>query len=417
MHYFTYKNNSLHCEGVKVSELAQKFATPLYVYSARTILEHFSKIKKAFSAIKPLICYSVKVNSNLSIMKLLVDKGAGFDIVSGGELYRAIRIKCPPKRIVYASVGKTDTEIKEAIKAGILLFTVESLPELRRIDSLACALKKKVAVALRFNPNVEPGTHAYITTGKKETKFGMDRETIKSILLNVSVYPHLDICGIHIHIGSQITKGAPYVEAIKKVKGILKEVGTRGPRLKYFDIGGGLGIVYDREKPQTADEFAQRVLPLLKGMGLKVILEPGRFIAGNAGILVAKVVYVKNTPQKRFVIVDGGMNDLIRPALYGAYHRIVPLKRRVSSGSRQLKLADVVGPICESSDFLGKERKIDVKEGDYVAVLGAGGYGFSMSSNYNSRPRAAEVLVKNNKVHLIRKRQTYKDLIAGEVIV
>jgi len=351
-------------------------------------------------------------------MKLLVDQGAGLDIVSGGELYRAKKVKCPAKKIVYASVGKTDSEIKEAIDYGILMFVVESLAELRRINALARRLKQRVDVALRLNPDVEPKTHSYIITGKKETKFGMDIDTVRDILLAREVYPQLNIIGIHIHIGSQITESTPYVKAIRKVAKLIDELARAGVRLKYFDIGGGLGIVYDKEKAQTAGSFAKEVLPLLKSIDLKVILEPGRFIVGNSGILVTKVTYLKTTPKKKFIIVDAGMNDLIRPSLYGAYHNIVALKKnKQRTGKEAKKLADVVGPICESGDFLGKARKLKVGEGEYLAVMAAGAYSFSMSSNYNSRPRAAEVLVKNNKVYRIRRREKYPDLIKGERIV
>ena len=415
MHYFSSKRGSLYCENLGVRSLASKFGTPLYIYSAKTILSHFLKLKSAFSSLKPLICYSVKANSNLSLLKLLTSKGSGLDIVSGGELYRAKRIKCPAKRIVYASVGKTDIEIRDAINYGILMFNIESLPELARVNKISGIYKKKTKVALRFNPDVKPGTHAYITTGKKETKFGMDEGTIKRIFASRNKYPNLKIVGIHMHIGSQITKGAPFVETFKKANRVIRELKSKGIKLEYLNIGGGLGIVYDKEKPQTAKEFAKKVLPLLKDSGLKIVLEPGRFIVGNAGILVAKVIYVKETTHKNFIIIDAAMNDLARPSLYGAYHKIVPLTKDLSK--KLAKSADIVGPICESGDFLGKGRKIKTKAGDYIAVLGAGAYGFSMSSNYNSRPRVAEVLVKNGRAYLIRKRENYSDLIKGEVII
>jgi diaminopimelate decarboxylase len=416
MHYFNYKGKDFCCEEIKIAALAEKFGTPLYLYSQRTFVEHFQKIKTAFSAINPLICYSVKANSNLAILKKLVGKGAGLDIVSGGELYRAEKIKCSPKKIVYASVGKTTDEIRDAISYGILMFNVESLPELDRINNVARSLKKKVDVALRVNPDIEPKTHKYITTGKKETKFGMDIDIVKKIFLQREKYSQLSICGIHIHIGSQITQVDPFIKAIKKVKKMVKEIEGKGVSIKYFNIGGGLGIVYDKEKPKTAKVFADKVLPLLKGEKFKVILEPGRFIVGNAGALITKVIYVKKTPTKRFIIVDAAMNDLLRPSLYEAYHNILPAKKgRKSSGL--VKPADIVGPICESGDFLGKNRKLDVREGDCIVVLGAGAYGFSMSSNYNSRGRAAEVLVNGNKADCIREREQYKDLVAKEKVI
>ncbi|MFH1505341.1 MAG: diaminopimelate decarboxylase [Candidatus Omnitrophota bacterium] len=422
MHYFDFKKDSLYCENCRIDGLAKEYATPLYVYSQRTILEHFFKLRDAFSEINPLICYSVKANSNLSLLKLLTANGAGLDIVSGGELYRAKKVKCPSERIVYASVGKTLEEIKEALEYGILLFNAESTPELKRISQAAKELGKKAEIALRFNPNVDPKTHKYITTGKSENKFGMDYGTVKNIFLDRKNYPNLSISGIHMHIGSQITEAAPFIQALKRAKSLIKELEDSKIKIKYLNIGGGLAVLYNKEKPQTASEFAAKVLPLLKGFsaspvsnGVRVILEPGRFIMGNAGILIAKVVYVKDTPKKKFIIVDAAMNDFTRPSLYGAYHKIVPLKLSKSFKKQKIKPADIVGPVCESGDFLGKGRQLAAKEGDYIAVLGAGAYGFSMSSNYNSRPRAAEVLVDGARARLIRKRENYKDLISGEL--
>lgn len=415
MHYFSFKKENLYCENIKVQDLTAKFGTPLYIYSSKTILGHFIKLRNAFSKLKPLICYSVKANSNLSILKLLTSAGAGLDIVSGGELYRARKVNCPGGKIVYASVGKTDREIKDAIDYGILMFNVESIPELERIEAIAKILKKRVRVALRLNPDVEPGTHAYITTGKRETKFGMDIQTVKKIFLNRGDYPHLTIEGLHMHIGSQITKASPFIKAIKKAKELLNELEKQSVKLKYLNIGGGLGIIYDKEKPQTAKEFASKIIPLISGLKLKLVFEPGRFIAGNAGILATKVIYIKKSPKKRFVVVDAAMNDLARPSLYEAYHKIVPVT--MLKVKKDKRLADVVGPICESGDFLGKSRQLDVSKGEVIAVMGTGAYGFSMSSNYNSRPRAAEVLIKNNKAYLIRKREDYKDLIKKELLI
>ncbi len=418
MHYFSYQKKELYCEEVPLSFLAKKFGTPLYVYSKKTILEHFYKIKKAFSEIHPLICYSLKANSNLSILKLLVKEGGGLDIVSGGELFRARVINCPPKKIVYASVGKKEEEIKEAIDYRILLFNVESERELIRINLIAQEKKKKVDVALRINPDIKTFTHKYITTAEKETKFGIDIKTAKKIFSLRSNFPYINISGLHIHIGSQITKSTPFIKAIKKTLPLIEEAKKAKINLRYFNIGGGLGIVYNRERPQTAEEFAKKVLPLLKETGLKIILEPGRFIVGNAGVLLTQVLYIKDTPFKRFIIVDAAMNDLIRPALYGGYHKIVPVRKlQIANYRLQIKKkADVVGSICETSDFLGKDRKLNVEEKDYLAILGCGAYGFSMSSNYNSRPRAGEVLVDKDKVFLIRERETYNDLIRKEKI-
>ncbi|PIP19893.1 MAG: diaminopimelate decarboxylase [Candidatus Omnitrophica bacterium CG08_land_8_20_14_0_20_41_16] len=424
MHDFKYKNNNLYCEKVRVWDLAEKFGTPLYVYSYQTLISHFFKLKQAFEPVNPLICFSVKANFNLAILKALVDKGAGLDIVSGGELFRALKAGCSPKKIVYASVGKTNYEIEEAIKSGILFFNVESFSELENIQHIAKRLKSRVNVALRINPDVEPKTHKYITTGKLTNKFGIDFITAKEIILLARVFSHIKIAGLHIHIGSQITIPEPFVAAISKLVRFAGELKEEGINLEYLNIGGGLGIIYDQEKPQTARKFADKVLPLLKKTGLKIIMEPGRFIAGNAGILVTKVLYIKNTPKKKFVIVDAGMNDLIRPALYEAYHKIVPLSSQVrkflptgrQEASSQEK-ADVVGPICESGDFFAKDRVLPkVKEGDYLAVMGAGAYGFSMSSNYNSRRRAEEVMVVKDKVVVIRRRESYEDIVRNETI-
>jgi diaminopimelate decarboxylase len=412
MHDFTYKNNNLFCENVKVRDLAARFGTPLHIYSHNTLTDHFLKLRNAFSAIAPLICYSVKANSNLALLKSLVDLGAGLDIVSGGELFRALKVGCPAKRIVYASVGKTEAEITTAITKGILFFNVESLPELRSIDRIAGRLGKITRLALRINPDVEAKTHKFITTGKITNKFGIDLNNAYKILLLRNKFKNVRICGLHIHIGSQITESAPFVAAIKKVADFIKRLAAKGISLEYLNIGGGLGIIYADETPQTAQVYANEVVPLLKGTGLKIIMEPGRFIVGNAGILITKVLYIKNTPKKKFIIVDGGMNDFVRPALYGAYHNILPL-RKISKAEK----ADVVGPICESGDFLAKERLIPkVKEGEYLAVMSSGAYGFSMSSNYNSRLRVAEVMVAKERVYLIRKRETYADLIRNELL-
>ena len=416
MHEFKYKQNEFYCEDLKVKDLAAKYKTPLYVYSYKTICDHYLKLKKAFSSIRPLICFSVKANSNLSILKMLVKRGAGLDIVSQGELYRALKAGCAANKIVYASVGKTGAEIEQAIKAGILFFNVESLPELENVNRIAGAADKKVKVALRINPDVGAKTHKFITTGKSSNKFGIDFATAYDIMQHCAYFAHLDIAGLHIHIGSQITQGKSFVEAIKKIMQFLKQLKKNNIKLRYLNIGGGLGIVYDKEEPQTATEFAAKVVPLLKKTGLKIILEPGRFIAGNAGIIVSRVLYVKKSAVKKFIISDTAMNDLMRPALYGAYHKIIPLQRKESKpGIRHMY--DVVGPVCESGDFIAKARLLpEFSQGDLFAVMSSGAYGFSMSSNYNSRLRAAEVLVVKNKAYLIRKRETNKDLIRNEII-
>lgn len=416
MHEFKYRNNQLYCEDVRVADLAERFGTPLYVYSYHTLISHYLKLQDAFKPIKPLICYSVKANSNLAILKSLVDKGAGLDIVSGGELFRAKEAGCPAERIVYASVGKTDREIEEALGERILFFNVESVPELENINRIACRMHKRARVAIRINPDVEPKTHKFITTGKITNKFGIDLKSAYRILLTRDEFKNLQVSGLHIHIGSQITEPAPFVAAINKVTEFIIQLKKEGIGLEYLNIGGGLGIVYDKETPQTAARFAGKVMPLLKKTGLKIILEPGRFIVGNAGILVTKALYLKNTPRKKFLIVDAGMNDLIRPALYGAYHQVLPLNLSKTRKPDKEKV-DVVGPICESADFFAKERPVArLKEGDCLAVMSAGAYGFSMASNYNSRLRPAEVMVVKNECFLIRKRETRGDLIRNEVV-
>ena len=415
MHEFRYRGNELYCEGMRVSEIAEKFGTPVYIYSRRTLIDHYQKIRKAFRSINPLVCFSVKANSNLALLKVLANQGAGMDVVSGGELYRSLKAGVNPRKIVYAGVGKSEREIATAIKAGILFFNAESLAEVALIDRVAGRLGKRVDVSLRANPDINPRTHRFITTAKLTNKFGMDIKTCEDIFLRSRIFSHLRLIGLHIHIGSQITNAAPYVSAIKKATVLIERLKQRKVALKYFNIGGGLGIVYHDERPQSAKEFAQAILPLLKVTKLKIILEPGRFIAGNSGILVARVVYIKKTPRKNFAIVDAGMNDLIRPSLYDAYHEILPVERTNQPTDKRTIKYDIVGPICESADFLGKNRALpDLHAQDLLAVMGAGAYGFVMSSNYNSRPRVAEVLVDKSRFTLVRRRETYRDLIRYE---
>ncbi len=414
MHHFKYRKNELYCEDVRISAIARRFGTPLYIYSRRTLIEHYRKIKRAFRSISPLICFSVKANSNLAVLKVLAGQGAGMDVVSGGELYRALKIGVNHRKIVYAGVGKSKQEIGAAIKAGILFFNAESFAELGLIERVAGRLGKQVDVSLRVNPDIDPHTHRFITTGRMTNKFGLDLKTAEEIFLRARIFSHLRLVGLHIHIGSQITESHPFVKAIKKILVLIRRLEERGVCLKYLNIGGGLGIVYQNEAPQTAARFAAAVLPLLKKTGLKIILEPGRFIAGNSGILVTKVTYIKKTPNKDFAIVDAGMNDLIRPSLYGAYHEILPVLRKTRD-ERRGTTYDIVGPICESSDFLAQGRAMPLLQAeDLLAVMGAGAYGFVMSSNYNSRPRLAEVLVNKNRPTLVRKRENYTDLIRHE---
>jgi diaminopimelate decarboxylase len=417
MHEFKYVKNHLFCEKTKLEDLAAKFGTPLYVYSYHTLIDHFAKLKAAFLPLDALICYSVKANSNLGILKSLVDKGAGLDIVSGGELFRAMLVECPAEKIVYASVGKTDREIEEAIKRRILFFNVESFPELENINRISRSLGVVTRLALRINPDVEPKTHKYITTGKITNKFGIDFKSAYNILLMRKKFCNINICGLHIHIGSQITQSDPYIAAIKKMLGFIGKLKAKDIRIEYLNIGGGLGIVYGKETPQTAQSFADKVVPLLKNSGLKIILEPGRFVVGNCAVLLTKVLYIKSTPKKKFVIVDAGMNDLIRPALYDAYHNIIPLRSPAHKAANFQEKVDIVGPICESGDFLAKGRMMPkLKEGEFLAVMGAGAYGFSMSSNYNSRLKAKEVMVVADQAFIVRKRDRHEDLVRNESI-
>ncbi len=415
MHDFKKKSNRLFCEHVSLDDIARKVGSPVFVYSKKTILDHFNKLKTAFKKIDPLICYSMKANSNLTICRILKDAGAGIDIVSGGELYRAKTIKVPANKIVYASVGKTKEEIESAIKAGILFFNVESVSELKQINSIAKRFGKKQKVAIRVNPDVEAKTHKYITTAKKQNKFGIDVKTTKEIFFKMSKsLKNLEICCIHLHIGSQIELVTPFIQALKKGVKLIELLNKNGANITHINIGGGLGIIYDKEKPQTAKEYAKSIIPILAGKNLKLILEPGRFIVGNAGVLLTKIIYVKDTSVKRFYIVDAAMNDLLRPSFYEAYHGVIPVieKKKV-----KLKKADIVGPVCESGDFLAKQRFLpaSLSQDDILAVMSAGAYGFSMSSNYNSRRRAAEVLVDGNKYKIIRKRETYSELIKNEI--
>ncbi len=417
MHRFHFKKGELFCEQVPASKVAQALGTPLYLYSLGTALDHYRKLKAAFAPVAPLICFSMKANGNLALCRGLVQAGAGIDVVSGGELWKALRIGTDPRRIVYASVGKTNAEIRAALRSGILCFNVESQPELIRLESEARRIGKRQAVSLRINPAVEAHTHTFISTGRPADKFGMDPQTLESIFRLRDRFPHLILKGIHIHIGSQILSSRPFQRAIRKALAVIAQARRHGVPIRWLNIGGGLGIVYPRENPQTASEFARAVLPLLKGKGLQLILEPGRFIVGNSGILLTRVLFIKESRGRRFAIVDAGMNDLIRPSFYGAYHEIAPVFQSKKSPRSGFLRYDVVGPICESGDFLARDRRLPpLAPGGLLAVLGAGAYGFAMSSNYNARPRAAEALVWKARWHRVRKRETHRDLIRGETI-
>lgn len=413
MHDFKYKENELYCESVKVSTVVDKIGTPCYVYSHNTLVDHFTKIQEAFKEIQPLVCFAMKSNDNLAVLKTLINHGAGFDIVSVGELKKALMAGADPKKIVFASVGKTEEEITLAINAGILLFNVESLPELDEINRIAKKNKKKIKVALRINPDVEAPTYSQVITGTLKNKFGIDLKTAQQIMNQTKKYTHILFSGLHVHIGSQITTGEPFVKAIQRVIDFQVKLKQDGIKLEYLDIGGGLGIIYKDEKPQTAKIFAQNVLPLLKQTGLRIIMEPGRFICGNAGIFVTKVLYLKDNGVKKFLIVDGGMNDLMRPTLYGSYHEIQPLKKK--AGKKELM--DVVGPICESGDFFAKDRLLPIlKKNDLIALMSAGAYCSVMSSNYNMRGNVPIAFVKGDKYELSRQRQSFEELVKGERI-
>ncbi len=410
---FQENQGELYCEAVPVARLAQRYGTPLYVYSRNTLLMHFRKIRQAFAELSPLICYSVKANSNLTLLAELAAAGAGMDIVSGGELARVQAVGVPGDRIVYAGVGKTEAEIAAALRARILMFNAESEAEVRRINRVAGRLKLRARVALRINPDVDAYTHDYITTGTRDNKFGIAIPLALGLFGHLRKFPHVQAVGLHMHIGSQITTVTPYLQALRRLISLVGELRRLGHQVESLNLGGGLGIIYDEEKPQTAEAFARDILPLVRPLDCRLILEPGRFIVGNAGILVARVQYIKHGHLKVFAITDAGMNDLIRPSLYHAYHRIVPVSGRRPG---RTQLTDVVGPICESGDFLAKDRHLPpLREGDLLAVRSAGAYGLAMASNYNSRPRAAEVLVSGRKTYVIRRRETYADLMAPEL--
>jgi diaminopimelate decarboxylase len=414
MHDFVYKNGELYCEGVPVSSIAQRVGTPFYLYSSNTLASHYHAFDKAFAGVPNVICFALKSNSNGAVLRVLVKEGAGADIVSGGELFRALRAGIDPKKIVYAGVGKRRDEIEYALKVGILMFNVESGEELIAIDRAANEMHAKARIALRVNPNIDPKTHAYISTGLKENKFGIPIEEALEYYQLARGLSNIEVVGVHQHIGSQITEVQPFIDALEKLVGFVKELRAAGMDITHINIGGGIGITYKDETPPLPKEVAAAIKPMLKASGCTIVMEPGRALVGNAGILVTRALYRKDSGEKKFLIVDAGMNDLIRPSLYDAYHEIKPL---VEPASPKHEIYDVVGPICESGDFLAKDRSLPViRPGEYLAVMGAGAYGFSMSSNYNSRPRAAEVIVRENDYFVVRERETYSELVKGEKV-
>ena len=411
MHFFDYRGRSFYAEGVPVDKIIKEVGTPVYIYSQKTLRRHYNAYDEAFAGVPHLICYSIKANSNISILKTFAEEGSGFDIVSGGELFRALKAGADPGKIVFSGVGKREDEIEFALKQRILLFNVESPQELRAIDKIAGRLKKKAGVAIRVNPDVDPKTHPYISTGLKKNKFGIEsNEALKEYIYARKNLKNIVPIGIDCHIGSQITRLGPFVDALKRVTDLLKKLRSQGIDIKYLDMGGGLGITYDTEEPPHPSRYGQAIIKGTKGLGVTLIFEPGRSMVGNAGILATSVVYTKKGSKKNFVIVDAAMNDLARPSLYGSFHAI----KAVKATSKEIT-ADVVGPICESGDFLAKDRIIPaVESGDFLAIMSAGAYGFSMSSNYNTRPRAAEVMVDGKDFFLIRDRETLEGLVRGE---
>jgi diaminopimelate decarboxylase len=428
MDYFNYKNGKLFAENVDVEQIAAEVGTPTYIYSKATFIEHLHRIQKAYAELDTTICYSIKACGNINILKFLAKEGSGFDIVSGGELYRVLQAGGDPAKIVYAGVGKTDSEIIEALNAGIGYFNIESEAELENLIRLAkrnrSAHDKQPRAALRVNPDVDYKTHTFLTTGRKETKFGVDIERAQKVFADYGDNGAVKLSAIHVHLGTSGKKIDPYVEAVQKILPLIDRLRSNGHNIEALDLGGGYGADYESDTVPSADEYAAGIVPLLKDKNLKLILEPGKSISANAGILLTRVLYTKRGGAKEFVIVDAGMNDLIRPSLYDAFHFIWPAKVQTKfvpkQRSRDLQLegttvVDVVGPICEGADFFAKDRALPpVQRGDLLCIFTAGAYGFSMSSNYNARCRAAEVLVDGDKFSLIRKRETYEDLTAPE---
>ena len=428
MHFFYYLHGKLHCEDVDLVRVAEKFGTPTYVYSAGTILDHLTRLNGALATLDHLICYAVKANSNRSILKLLADAGAGFDIVSGGELFRVLAAGGDPAKCTFAGVGKSPEEIEYALELGVYSFNIESESELEHIDRIAGAKNLRAPIALRANPDVDPHTHEYISTGSCQNKFGVALGQLPAAYERAAEKRNIDIIGVQMHIGSQITEAAPFANAIKKLAPIVRELKSKYP-IKFFSIGGGMGIIYRRALESGSGkwwhdhggetsafsirDYADAIVPPLRELNLRILVEPGRFLVGNAGVLLARVSCIKKSGAKKFAIVDAGMNDLIRPALYHSYHEIVPVKETRSE--RESKI-DIVGPVCESGDFFALDREMpELHEGDLLAIMSAGAYGFVMASNYNSRRLPSEVLVRGDKFALIRQRQTWEDLASGEV--
>ena len=430
MHSFHYRAGHLFCEDVDLTVAAEKFGTPLYIYSAGTVLDHYIRLGAALAPLDHLICYAVKANSNRTILKLLADAGAGFDIVSGGELFRALKAGADPAKCTFAGVGKRREEIEYALDRGVYSFNVESEAELDYINEIASGKSQRAPIALRINPDVAAETHAYISTGKSENKFGIGLDRAAQIYERASKMPGVAIRGVQMHIGSQITEAKPFAAAIEKIALLVRELKSKY-KIQFFSVGGGMGIIYRRAlesgsgtwwhehdgEPSafSVRDYANTIVPPLRELGVRILVEPGRFLVGNAGVLLTRVLYIKETGRKKFAIIDAGMNDLIRPALYESYHQIVPVVQPSMSRNKTEKM-DIVGPVCESGDFFGQDREMpELRPGDLLAVMSAGAYGFVMASNYNSRPLPAEALVRGDQVALIRKRQTVEDLVGDEI--
>ncbi len=411
MDYFDYRGPDMFCEGVPVKDIAAEVGTPFYLYSHRTLIEHFRKVEEAFGDVPHLVCFSVKANSNRAVLEALGREGAGADIVSGGELYRALSAGIPADQVVYAGIGKTADEIRYALHAGILMFNVESGQELEAISRTAGQAGLTARIALRVNPDVDPHTHPYIATGLKSAKFGLGvKEALREYERAASL-PNLEVVGVHQHIGSQITEVGPFRESLERVGELLERLRERGTDIRFLNIGGGFGIPYKGEEVPAPGDYARALLPLLRSTGCKVILETGRMIVGNAGVLISRVLYRKATEEKGFLIIDAAMNDLVRPSLYDSWHEILPVERK----DRDEETVDVVGPVCESGDFMARGRSLPrLEPGELLAVMSAGAYGFTMSSNYNSRLRVAEVMVRGEGWKVVRRREGYADLVRGE---
>lgn len=429
MHSFYYRDGRLYCEEVDLTRVAGEFGTPTYVYSAQTILDHYARLDAALATLDHLICYAVKANSNRAILKLLIHAGAGFDIVSGGELFRVLAAGGDPAKCTFAGVGKSGDEIEYALQQGAYSFNVESEAELGLIERIARARGKRAPIALRVNPDVDPHTHQYISTGSQENKFGIALGQVSAVYERAAKSRNIEIVGVQMHIGSQVTEAKPFAAAIEKVTPLVRDLKSKYG-IKFFSIGGGMGIIYRRalesgsgkwwhdhiDEPAafSVRDYADAIVSPLRELGIRTLVEPGRFLVGNAGVLLTRVRYLKQSGNKKFVIVDAGMNDLIRPALYQSYHEIVPVEQATSE--RKIARIDIVGPVCESGDFFALDREMpELHEGDFLAIMSTGAYGFVMASNYNSRPLPAEALVRGDKFELIRQRQTWNDLVRGEV--